>query len=261
MSVDIGRAIEEGGRRTVARNGLYLVAISWVLGVIGALFSNTVSMGAFQQVPGGPGGMPGGPGGMPIDPSAVGPSLGLSPGVAGLLSFVVSLLGLVVGAAAVRTFVTDDTETLPGSRFTHNLGWLLVNLFIGYVVFAIVVGIGFFLLVFPGVFLLVSLWFWAVPVAVEDENFVDGFSTSWGLTKGNRIMLFITGIVVLFIGLLISIVFGIAAFAGGWIGLLINQVGSAFATVFVLATTARTYVQLTAEASVDVTEESVGVAE
>ena len=243
MSVDIGQAIEDGGKRTVARNGLYLVAISWVVGVLGTLFGNTVSRDALQQMPGGPGG----PGGMPFDPGAVGPSLGLSPGVAGLLSFVVSLLGLVVGAAAVRTFVTEDTETLPGSRFTHNLGWLLVNLFVGYIVFAIVVGIGFVFLIVPGFFLLVSLWFWAVPVAVDDENFVAGFSESWSLTSGNRIMLFVLGVVVVIVGFVISVVFGIAAFAGGWVGLLINQLGSAFATVFVLATTARAYVQLRAD--------------
>ena len=242
MSVDIGQAIEQGGKRTVARNGLYLVAISWVVGVLATLFSNTASRGAFEQFPGGPGG----PGGMPFDPSMMGPSLGLSPGVASLLSFVVSLLGLVVGAAAIRTFVTEDTETLPGSRFTHNLGWLLVNLFVGYIVFAIVVGIGFVFLVIPGFFLLVSLWFWAVPVAVEDENFVAGFSESWSLTGGNRILLFVLGVVVVIVALVISIVFGIVAFAGGWIGLLINQVGSAFVTVFVLATTARAYVQLRA---------------
>lgn len=247
MSVDIGRAIEEGGKRTVARNGLYLVAISWVVGVLGALFGNTISRDAFE-------GVPDGPAGMPFDPSVVGPSLGLSPGVAGLLSFVVSLLGLVVGAAAIRTFVTDDTETLPGSRFTHNLGWLLVNLFVGYIVFAIVVGIGFFLLVFPGVFLLVSLWFWAVPVAVDDENFVEGFSDSWALTSGNRLWLFVLGFIVAIIAVVISFVFGIVAVFGGWIGLLINQVGSAFATVFVLAATARAYVQLTAEESADVEE-------
>lgn len=247
MSVDIGRAIEEGGKRTVARNGLYLVAIWWVVGLLGSLFSNTVSRDTFQQ-------MPGGPAGTPFDPSVVGPSLGLSPGIAGLLSFVVSLVGLVVGAAAIRTFVTDDTETLPGSRFTHNLGWLLVNLFVGYIVFGIVVGIGFVLLVIPGFFLLVSLWFWAVPVAVEDENFVAGFSESWGLTSGNRILLFVLGFIVVIVAIVISIVFGIFAFAGGWIGLVFNQLGSAFTTVFVLATTARTYVQLTAAESADLAE-------
>lgn len=240
MSIDIGQAIEEGGRRTVAQNGLYLVVITWVLGVLNGLFGNTVARGMFQQFQGAMG--PGmGPGAM------MGPSLGLSPGLAGVLSLLVTLATLVVAAAAIRTFVTDDTETLPGKRFTRNLGWMLVNLVVGGIVFGIAVGIGFVLLVIPGLFLLVSLFFWSFYVVVDDENFVEGFSNSWGITKGNRIMLFVLGVLVAIISIVVSWVFGIPQLVGltGWIGLVVAQLGSAIASVFALATAARTFLQLT----------------
>lgn len=241
MSVDIGQVIEEGGRRTIARNGLYLVAITWVLGVLNALFGNTVARGFMDRMGGGMG--PGGQFGQPV----VGPSLGLSPTIASVLSFLATLAGLVVAAGAIRTFVTEDTETLPPERFTRNLGWMLVNLFFGWIVFAIVLAIGFVLLFFPGLFLLVSLFFWTVYVVVEDENFVEGFQSSWALTKGNRIVLFALGVVVAIISVVVSWVFGVPQLVGltGWIGLLIAQIGSAFASVFALATAARTFVQLT----------------
>ena len=249
MSVDIGQAIEEGGKRTVARNGLYLVVVLWALGVLSALFGNTVARGMFQQFQGqlgsgmGPGGM--GPGGFGAG-TMMGPSLGLSPGLAWVLSLVVSLVSLVVAAGALRTFVTDDTETLPGERFTRNLGWMLVNLVVGGIIFGIAVGIGFVLLVIPGLFLLVSLFFWAFYVAVEDENFWAGFQNSWALTRGNRIMLFVLGVVVAIISIIISWVFGIPQLVGltGWIGLLVAQFGSALGSVFVLATASRTFLQL-----------------
>ena len=236
MSVDIGQAIEEGGRRTIARNGLYFVAIVWVLGVLNALFANSIAGGMLGDLPGQP----------PVGSVPMGPSLGLSPGVAGLLSLVISLVTVVVSAAAIRTFVTEDTETIPGDHFTRNLPWMLVNLIVGGIVFAIIVGIGFVLLVIPGIFLLVSLFFWNLYVVVEDRNFVDGFQESWSLTSGNRIMLFVLGFVVLIILAVVNSVFGVAnSVIPGVIGLAIAQIGSAFASVFAIAAAARTFIQLT----------------
>lgn len=246
MTVEIGQAIEEGFKRTLARNGLYLVGVMWVLSVLNGLFGNTIARNAFQQFEGqmGPGMAPGmGPGG-----AVMGPGLGLSTGLAAALSTVLGLVGLVVVLAAFRTFVSDDQETLPIERFSRNLGWAWVNLLIGWIVFWIVVGIGFVFLLVPGLFLLVSLLFWGVYVAVEDQNFVEGFQNSWQLARGNRLRLFATGVLVVIISLVVSWVFGIPQLAGltGWIGLLLGQIGTAVTTVFVLATISRTYVQLIA---------------
>lgn len=245
MSVDIGRAIEEGGKRTIAKNGLYLVAIAWVLGVLSTLFGNSAARGMMEQLRQFQGSNA--PPGMPFGPDAMGPTLGLSPGVAWLLSIAVSLLGIVVVGAAFRTFVTEDTETLPAERFTRRVGWMWINLLVGWIVFWIAVSIGLVLLVVPGLFLLVSLLFFGVYVAAEDQNFIEGFQNSWALTRGNRLMLFLTGVVVVIVAIVVSWLFGLPQFAlGGTIGLLISQVGSAFALVFMLATIARTYEQLEA---------------
>jgi len=238
MPVDIGEAIQEGVERTIARNGLYLVVITFVLDAVGALVSNDVArevwIGAPQDVP--------------IQRPPTGPSLGLSPTVAGLLSLVVSIVSLIVVIAAIRTFVSDETETIPGEHFSHNVVLALVNLIVGGIVFGIVLAVGFVLFVIPGLFLLVSLLFWNVYVIVEDQNFIEGFRNSWGLTSGHRLRLFLLGVVVVVIGIVIGIVFGIPrAFLPRSIGFLVAQIGSAFSGVFVLATIARTYEQLVAE--------------
>lgn len=244
MSVDIGQAIQEGGKRTLARNGLIFVGIFWVLSVLNGLFGNTIARNAMGQIPSGM--VPGGVAGPPV----MGPSLGIPSGVAGLLSLLVGLVSAIVGAAAIRTFVTAETETLPGEHFTRNLVWMLINLIVGGIVFAIVVGIGFVLLVIPGLFLLVSLFFWNVYVIVEDESFIDGFQDSWQLTKGNRLMLFLLGVIVVIIGAVVGAIFGIPRpLVGGFIGLAIAQIGGAFGTVFTIAVSARTYRQLSGGAA------------
>lgn len=246
MSVDIGRVIEEGGRRTIARNGLILVVIAWVLGVLRGFFGSAVIRGIVGQLPG-----QAGPQGMPFGPGTMGPSLGLGPGTAGILSAIVWLVTLFLVGAAYRTFVTDDTETLPVDRFTRDGGWMWINLLVGWIVFWIVVGIGLILIVVPGVFLAVSLLFFGVYVAAEGENFWTAFQSSWALSKGNRLMLFVTGVVVVIISAIIEWVFGLALALGGTLGLVIGQIGAAFALVFTLATIARAYVQLTEQAAAE----------
>lgn len=242
MSVDIGQALEEGGKRTIARNGLYFVATIWVLSVLNGLFSNAIARQAMEGMPGA--GQVGGP----MGPPTVGPTLGLSPTVAGVLSVVVGLATLVVSAAALRTFVTEETETIPSEHFTRNLLWMLVNLIVGGVVFGIIIVLGFVALIVPGIFLLVSLFFWNVYVIVEDQNFIDGFRSSWAATKGNRIMLFVLGVVVAIVYFVVGAVFGaVGAFLPAFVALAVSQIGGAFASVFGVATAARTYLQLEAD--------------
>ena len=170
----------------------------------------------------------------------------LPPLVAGLLSLVIGLASLVVSIAAIRVFVSNETERLPREHFTRRMGWTVLNFIIGAVVFGIVVGLGFVVLIIPGIFLLVSLFFWSVFVAVEDQNFVESFTSSWGLTKGHRLKLFLLGIAVALITIVINAVFGVGFVAGSLVGLVLAQIGSAVVTVFSTAALAATYTELTA---------------
>lgn len=230
MSVEIGGAISQGIKRTATRNGLVFVVITYVLGVLLAVFSADAVTGTEAVA----------------NSQAPEISLPIPAAVSILLGIVVAILSFVVGIAALRTFVTERTDQLPPDAFSRNIVVATVNIVVGIIVFAIVVGIGFVLLIIPGIFLLVSLYFWATIVAVEDENFYGGFQESWSLTKGNRIPLFILGLLVIVIGAVVNVVFGIPrGFLGGVPGLLIAQIGSAIVGIFTAATTARVYIQLT----------------
>lgn len=240
MEVDISAVLEGGYEKAVARTGLQFAAVFFVLSVLNALFAPEPETLPLEQSPVGD-----------VAPAAgggpAGPSLGLSPTVAGLLSLLVTILTALVTIAALRTFVAGETESIPEEYVTRNVAWVAVNFVIGGVAFVIVIGIGLVFLVVPGLFLLVSLFFWQVFIAVEDENFVEAFRHSWQLTKGRRLRLFGLGVVVIFVAIVISIAFAIpGAFLPGVLSLLVEQVGSALIFVFVLAATAETYNQLAA---------------
>ncbi|WP_132060951.1 hypothetical protein [Halorussus amylolyticus] len=244
MSIDTGRVVSEGYERTTARNGLLFVGIFYLISLLNGLFSPAPAQQSMLPDP------IAGPGMGPVPAEGMqpyAPSLGLSPVVASLLSLLLAIGSIVVTLGALRTFVSEETEQVPRENFRHNLLWAGVNLVIGGIIFGIVVAIGFVFLIIPGLFLLVSLFFWEIYVAVEDENFIEGFQNSWGLTGGHRLRLFGLGVLVVFIAIVVSIGFGIPGiFLPDFLGFLIAELGSAFIGVFFLAATAQAYNQLVA---------------
>jgi hypothetical protein len=164
------------------------------------------------------------------------------------LSLIASLAGLWLTIGVLRNFVNNRSEEIDTDFFTENLGMTFLNLFIGTIVFSLIVGLGFVLLVIPGIFLLVSLIFWTVYVAVEDENFIEAMKSSWNLAKGNRIDLLLIGVGTVVVGLLATFIAGIPGaiiwFVGPGLSALITMAANAFGTVFTLATLAHAYRQL-----------------
>lgn len=241
MPLDIETALGEGVERTIARNGLLLVAILFGISLLNGL----AAFGALRRL----GAMGMGPffGGAtgPFGGLRHAPTVELSPGTAGALGLLLTLATIVVTIGALRTFVTDETERLPPEAFSRNVVLAVLNLLVGGLVFGIVVGIGFILLVLPGFFLLVSLFFWNVFVVVEDRNFIDGFRSSWALTRGHRWRLFALGVAVLVVTAVVNLLFGLpGVLLPNVLAFTLGQLGSALTTVFTLATVARTYDQL-----------------
>lgn len=233
MAVNIVHVVQEAVNRTIKRNGLMLMGIIFVLSILSGLVGVGIAQYTInQQVPAS--------GAQSVAPIAIPPLIG------GILLLFVVLANLVVSIAAIRVFVSDETERLPREYFTRNMGWAILNLIVGGIVFGIVVSLGFLLLIIPGFFLLVSLFFWTAFVAVEDQNFIEAFSNSWSLTKGHRLKLFLLGVVVFLITIAVSIVFSVGNVAGNLVGLLVTQIGTAVVTVFSTAALAVAYNQLRA---------------
>ncbi|MFB6299401.1 MAG: hypothetical protein ABEH65_04000 [Halobacteriales archaeon] len=241
MAVDIPAVLKRGYETTLSPNGVVFVGIFYVL----ALLSGVVTTGANRDAmppdgmgTSGMGGMPFTGGGM--QPFA--PSLGLAPLVAAVLSLVLTIVSIVVTIGALRIFVEDPLGSLRTTVFTRKILWAALNTIVGGIVFGIAVGIGLLLLIVPGVFLLISLFFWNVFVVVEDTSFIEGFRRSWELTGGSRLSLFGLGVIVVLIALFVNIVFSLpGVFLPDIVGFLLAQFGSAVVSVFTVATAAAAY--------------------
>ena len=238
MPIDITDVLKRGYSRSTERNGLTLMGIIFVISVLdGVLGLGVDRLNAGQQFADSG----------QVDPTLLVPSLG-----AGIVSLLLGIVLLVVSIAAIRVFVSDETEHLPREYFTRNMVWAVINLFVGVIVFGIIVALGLVAFVVPGIFLLVTLAFWTVYVAVEDQNFITAFRSSWGLTRGYRLNLFVLGVAVFFLVVLINLVFGLGdlasgSLAGDIVALVFAQAASAITTVFSTAVLATAYTELTAD--------------
>lgn len=122
-----------------------------------------------------------------------------------------------------------------------------MNYVVGAIVFSILVGIGFLLLIIPGIYLTVALYFWFVHVAVEDGNWAKAFQKSWDLTRDNQWSLLGLGVIVVIAGgTLVNVILVVATTLSPWAELIANVVVLGAFAVFTWATTARAYVQIDA---------------
>ncbi|MDY6769623.1 MAG: hypothetical protein SVU88_01485 [Candidatus Nanohaloarchaea archaeon] len=227
MSLAVGEAIQEGVERTLARNGLLFAAAFFLLNLV------TAFMGMRGSTPA---------------QAATGAPLAAVPGnavTAAVIGVVMSLASLAISIAALRVFVTDETEAVPDAAWKEDIGSALLHTVVGGVIFGAVVAVGFLLFVVPGVYLMLSLFFWTLYVAVEDESFYEAFQSTWELTKGHKwqLLALIIGIVA------VNIVLGLVGMATSFVfpriaGLLVMQALSAIGGVFALAVQARAYTQL-----------------
>jgi hypothetical protein len=234
VSFDVVDTLQRGIERTIARNGLLFVGAFLALAVVSTLLTVL---------------------------SALTPSLVLSVAI-GALSIGLAIVWMLATVAALRTFTTDETERIPREHFRRNAASALLNVFVGGLVFGFVVSIGFLLLVIPGLFLLVTLFFWLLYVAVEDRNFVDGFAGSWSLTEGHRLRLFGLGVLVFLVTAAVNAAFALpGVLLEGIAAALVSQVGSALTTVFTLATAAEAFDRLRALQDEDGDEPGAGTEE
>lgn len=240
MSLDIGSALRNGAERTFKRNGLIIAGLLFAVGVVSTVIGNTFTQAMINE------------GVIPAEYAAesIPLALGLSTTVSGVLLGITSLLSVIVTITALRTFVTDETEKIPREYATRNLPLALLNLVIGGIVFALVFALGLAAFVIPGLFLLVSLYFWNVFVILEDQNFIEAFKSSWAITKGNRLELFGLGVIVVFAALIVGLASGVLTgllelVIGTAASSIIDQAPAALVSTFSVATLAQAYNQLT----------------
>lgn len=169
-------------------------------------------------------------------------ALGLDLGAAMVVWLVAYVLGLVVLVAALMAF-GNRWETYEEFDL-DNIGWKVFNLFLGTILFGILVVVGLALLVLPGLILSTLLIFFPAAIAIDNESAFGALSTSTGVVRGN----FLSAIGLLFVGTVVFVITGVIGSAiggpgSGAAGAVFGELISALATVFGAALIADAYVQ------------------
>ncbi len=132
-------------------------------------------------------------------------AIGSSAATASVLLLASTVLTVLLALTALRFYSSGSSE-LEESMYKENLLMPAINFVVGVVAFSILVGFGFLLLIVPGLFLLTALYFYSFRIAVEDENFIQAFKSSYSLTEGNRLELFGLGVIVTVPALIVSLI-------------------------------------------------------
>lgn len=267
MSLEIGTAFREGVARTVARNGLVLVAVFAAIAVVTAVLFQTFLLEGVEALVEFQEGLT--PEEMGVDESEYEQSLndsralhdqfqddltlavGLPVGVAAGGLLVLALLSEAATIVAIRVFATSEADDVQRGHATDNVLLATLNGFVGGIVAWGLILVGSLFLLVPGIFFAVAFFFYRQEVALNDENFVQALADSWRLTKGNRVDVFALGLV------LVLVVWSITLAVGGAVGL-VSTLGSDLLTailggvtlgggvlgVFGTAVATRAYVQL-----------------
>jgi hypothetical protein len=164
--------------------------------------------------------------------------------VLGAFALALFVAGLIVEIGLVRTFTGDERTTLPVENFTRNLGWTVLRLFAGTVLYFLAVVIGLIFLVVPGIYLAVALFFYNYEIVVAEKGVFDAFGGSLDLTAGERLPLFVLGLLFVVLGSVASAIMGQTLPIGTVPGGVAQMVVSVALTVLGLTVAARAYVQL-----------------
>ncbi len=245
MPLSVGAALRDGLGRTFERNGLQLVAAVFVLRLATSVADDTLRR-ANRELAGQVGELPGG-GAVDLLGGPTPYALGVGVPAAFLLVVLVALLAEAVRIVAVRTLVSDRVDAVPAEYVRRNIGTATLNGFAGGVVVLTLTAIGLVLLVVPGVFLALSLFFVRQEIAVRDVNFVEAMSGSWELSAGHRLELLALAAALVLVELVVALPAALVAAVDPAVATFVGAALQAVVVVFGIASTCRAYDQLRSE--------------
>ena len=61
----------------------------------------------------------------------------------------------------------------------------IIFVFIAHILFYIIIGLGYIVLIIPGIFLAIKLWFFDYAILLDNKSIISSFEKSWQITEGN----------------------------------------------------------------------------
>lgn len=229
MSLSLRGVLGDGVGRLRSVNGTLFVGIVFLLtaateAVLGGLRLRLTLPGPTQEL-------------LTVSPV----SLSVSAPVWALSVGLVLLVGSTLAATIVltRLVLADEMETVPIDVYDA-LVPSVARLAVAGLIVLVVTFIGSIFLLVPGLFILVSLLFYAVFIA-RGEGILSSLRKSWGLARGSRLKLFALFLVLFVLNIGLE---GVAYLVpSAMIGLLLGATG----TVYALVVTVEAYRQLGGE--------------
>lgn len=230
--LEIGSALEYGFDRVLTRGGAILLSAYIVLqltsqigfqSLFGQLLAGTIPAGRASEV-------------YPL-------AVGLSAPASAILTLLLLVVTLVFTVVMLRALYAD-IDDVPSEEHTRDLARTAVVTVVVSVIVSVAVGIGFVLLVIPGIFLGVSLVFAQAAVVIEDAGVVEALKRSWSLTSGNRIRLFALGLLLVVAGAVVGGVGTALGVAAPTVGNVLSYVLSSVVSFYGFAVLVGAYRQL-----------------
>ncbi|MFP4188603.1 MAG: hypothetical protein ACLFR5_04240 [Halobacteriales archaeon] len=247
--MDVEKSLRTGFDKVKQRTGLLLIAVFFVVQLLSAIASQSSAARAFEQA-----------GGMEELPPMFQDSLfqgAMEPGplafelpqsLITLLSIATTVGALVLAIVAYRVFAADAREKIPKEAYKRNIGMATLNAIVAGFVFGILVALGLLLLIVPGIYLITALVFFMLFIALEDDNFLESLSSSWELTKGRRMSVFLLLVALLVVQIVVGILGAVASAVAGAVlpqlGAIVNVAVGAALAVYSLAVLTDAYFQL-----------------
>jgi hypothetical protein len=245
MSLDIPAVLTDGLARLPTRVAAVLFAAYLAIGAISTVTAQTLSLAVIGAVQSS---LPADAATTPTTPGVGGGgalALDVDLPIAVALFLVQIVLAQVVGVVSIRTFVSDARTSFPMGLASH-LSWVVLNALVAGFVVNVLIGLGTILLVIPGIYLAVALYFVQFEVIVEENHAIEALRTGWELTSGNRLGVFLLLLVIFAIGLASAVPSVALGFVGAptLLVMAVSIVVGAVAGLVSVAIGARAYVQL-----------------
>lgn len=252
MTLDIGAAFREGFDRTTALPGLVVAGLLFVLMLVNTVVTQTLTARAVEEMRSRFAGR-GSPEMQREMERAIAAvqretplALDLTLEQAALGVVLVAILAETIYIVAVRLFASDDPDRLADGS-TRRVGRATLHGVVAGVITLVLASIGLLILVVPGLFVIVSLYFVRQEVALDDRGFAGALSGSWELTEGDRIEVFGLALVLFVLLYAAGFVGGLFGFVSPVVGNVVTAGVRAVVGAFSVAVTTSAYLQLHAE--------------
>ena len=134
----------------------------------------------------------------------------------GISGIIVMILCVVLQCVFMMGYLKNCMQTLEGEEPQFSAyGQVTRKLFrflIAYILFSVMLAIGFALLLLPGIYLMLRFQFFFASIVDEDADVISSFKRSWNLTKGQTVQLIVLMLIHLLIFIIGTIALGFGLF-------------------------------------------------